>query len=103
RLARDGGREAVLPPRAEASSCALVYVNQVGGQDELVFDGASMVFDSHGELVARGHQFVEETVVCDVEVQPAFRKRLLDPRGRAPEAPLPVVKISSEPRAIDAA
>ncbi|HEY2998716.1 MAG TPA: NAD+ synthase, partial [Acidimicrobiales bacterium] len=94
-------RERMLATRASDAACALVYVNQVGGQDELVFDGASMVFDSHGELVARGHQFVEETVVCDIEVQPAFRKRLLDPRGRAPEAPLPVVKISSEPRVTD--
>jgi len=94
-------RERMLATRASDAACALVYVNQVGGQDELVFDGASMVFDSHGELVARGHQFIEETVVCDIEVQPAFRKRLLDPRGRAPEAPLPVVKISSEPRVTD--
>jgi len=94
-------RERMLATRASDAACALVYVNQVGGQDELVFDGASMVFDSHGELVARGHQFAVETVVCDIEVQPAFRKRLLDPRGRAPEAPLPVVRISSEPRVID--
>ena len=96
-------RERMLATRASDASCALVYVNQVGGQDELVFDGASMVFDAHGDLVARARQFVEETVVCDVEVQPVFRKRLLDPRGRAVEAPLPVIAVSSEPRITDPA
>jgi NAD+ synthase (glutamine-hydrolysing) len=90
-------RERMLATRASDASCALVYVNQVGGQDELVFDGASMVFDAHGGLLARAGQFTEETLVCDVEVQPVFRKRLLDPRGRATEAPLPVVDISSSP------
>jgi NAD+ synthase (glutamine-hydrolysing) len=96
-------RERMLATRASDASCALVYVNQVGGQDELVFDGASMVFDAHGGLVTRARQFVEETVVCDVEVQPVFRKRLLDPRGRAVEAPLPVIMVSSEPRVTDPA
>jgi len=94
-------RERMLATRASDASCTLVYVNQVGGQDELVFDGASMVFDAHGELVARAGQFTEETLVCDVEVLPVFRKRLLDPRGRAVEAPLPVVDISSAPRVDD--
>ncbi|HKY67450.1 MAG TPA: nitrilase-related carbon-nitrogen hydrolase, partial [Acidimicrobiales bacterium] len=72
-------RERMLATRASDASCALVYVNQVGGQDELVFDGASMIFDAHGGLLARAGQFAEETLVCDVEVLPVFRKRLLDP------------------------
>src|SRR5690606_37841066 len=84
--------------RASDASCTLVYVNQVGGQDELVFDGASMVFDTHGELVARARQFDEQVLMCDIDVQPVFRKRLLDPRGRRTDAPLPVVTISSAPR-----
>ena len=96
-------RERMLATRASDASCALVYVNQVGGQDELVFDGASMVFDAHGELVARAGQFTEETLVCDIEVLPVFRKRLLDPRGRAVEAALPVVDVSSAPRVDDPA
>src|SRR5262245_37304520 len=96
-------RERMLATRAADASCTLVYVNQVGGQDELVFDGASMVFDSHGELLGRARQFVEETMVCDVEVQPVFRKRLLDPRGRAADAPLPVVPVSAAPRVADPA
>jgi NAD+ synthase (glutamine-hydrolysing) len=94
-------RERMLATRASDASCALVYVNQVGGQDELIFDGASMVFDAQGELLARAAQFEEQTVVCDVEVLPVFRKRLLDPRGRASDEPLPVVEISSSPRVTD--
>jgi NAD+ synthase (glutamine-hydrolysing) len=94
-------RERMLATRASDASCALVYVNQVGGQDELIFDGASMVFDAQGDVLARAGQFTEETLVCDVEVLPVFRKRLLDPRGRAVEAPLPVVDISSAPRIDD--
>jgi NAD+ synthase (glutamine-hydrolysing) len=94
-------RERMLATRASDAACALVYVNQVGGQDELVFDGASMVFDAHGDLLARAGQFTEETLVCDIDVRPVFRKRLLDPRGRATEAPLPVVDVSSAPRVDD--
>jgi NAD+ synthase (glutamine-hydrolysing) len=96
-------RERMLATRASDAACGLVYVNQVGGQDELVFDGASMVFDAHGDLVGRARQFVEETMVCDLEVQPVFRKRLLDPRGRAADAPLPVIDVSSAPRVDDPA
>ncbi len=51
-------REAMLATRAADASVPLVYVNLVGGQDELVFDGASMVFDARGRLVARGVPFV---------------------------------------------
>ncbi len=50
---RLGERERMLATRAEDAHCHLVYVNQVGGQDELVFDGASLVFDHDGELLAR--------------------------------------------------
>jgi NAD+ synthase (glutamine-hydrolysing) len=96
-------RERMLATRASDASCALVYVNQVGGQDELIFDGASMVFDAEGELVARAAQFEEQMVICDVEVLPVFRKRLLDPRGRASDEPLPEVEISSSPRVADPA
>ncbi len=75
-------RERMLATRAADASCPLVYVNQVGGQDELVFDGASMVFDEKGSLVASAPQFEETVLVVDLDVRPTFRKRLLDPRGR---------------------
>ena len=89
-------RERMLATRAADASSALVYVNQVGGQDELVFDGASLVFDARGELLARGPQFLETQLVLDVDVQPVFRKRLLDPRGRGSAEALPEVIVSSE-------
>jgi len=88
-------RERMLATRALDSSCSLVYVNLVGGQDELVFDGASLVLDAHGRVVARAPQFVDDIMVVDVEVKPVFRKRLLDPRGRAMAPALPEVAVSS--------
>jgi NAD+ synthase (glutamine-hydrolysing) len=90
-------RERMLATRAADASCPLVYVNQVGGQDELVFDGASMVMDGEGRLVTRSLQFQEHTMVVDVEVDPVYRKRLLDPRGRPEYTPLPIVDVTDEP------
>jgi NAD+ synthase (glutamine-hydrolysing) len=89
-------RERMLAVRAADASCALVYVNQVGGQDELVFDGASLVYDAAGELVARGPQFAEHVLIADVDCRPVFRKRLLDPRGRVLAPALAEVTISAE-------
>jgi NAD+ synthase (glutamine-hydrolysing) len=87
-------RETMLATRATDASTPIAYVNLVGGQDELVFDGASLVFDEQGRLVARAHQFVEDFLVVDVDVRPTFRKRLLDPRGWRAAPPLPEVKVS---------
>ncbi len=92
-----GTRERMLATRAADASCALAYVNQVCGQDELVFDGGSMVFDADGNLVARAAMFVEELLITDVVVEPVYRKRLLDPRGRRTEAPMRLVTISDQP------
>jgi NAD+ synthase (glutamine-hydrolysing) len=94
-------RERMLATRAADSSCALVYVNQVGGQDELVFDGASMVFDAAGHKIASAPQFEEAVLIVDHEVQPSFRKRLLDPRGRASAPALPVVEVTAAANAND--
>ena len=91
-------RERMLATRAADASCALVYVNLVGGQDELVFDGASLVVDATGELVARAPQFAEDVMIVDVEVRPVFRKRLLDPRGRATAPALEAVTVTTEGR-----
>src|SRR5580704_7102691 len=91
---RRAERERMLGIRAADASCALVYVNQVGGQDELVFDGGSMVFDESGELVASAPQFAEEVMIVDLDLREVFRKRLLDPRGRMPGQQLPIVRVS---------
>jgi len=87
-------RETMLATRAADASVPLVYLNLVGGQDELVFDGASMVFDEAGNLLARGKQFEEDLLVVDVDVRPAFRRRALDPRGRVRRSKLPEVAVS---------
>ena len=88
-------RETMLATRAADASVPVVYVNLVGGQDELVFDGASMVFDEGGHLIARGKQFEEDLLVVDLEVRPAFRRRALDPRGRVRGPRLPEVPVSA--------
>ena len=92
-VGRLADRERMLATRAADSSCALVYVNCVGGQDELVFDGGSMVFDERGELVASLRQFEQDLSIIDLDVRPVFRKRLIDPRGRTVTIPLPVVPV----------
>jgi len=61
-------REAMLARRAADSQVPIVYTNLVGGQDELVFDGASLVFDGGGELIARAKQFTEDLLIVDVDV-----------------------------------
>jgi NAD+ synthase (glutamine-hydrolysing) len=91
----------MLGTRASDASCTLVYVNMVGGQDELVFDGASVVVDANGDVLASAPQFEEALLVVDLDIRPMFRKRLLDPRGRIatqPPQPLPVLEITPEPR-----
>jgi len=87
-------RERMLATRAEDGHCSIVYVNQVGGQDELVFDGGSFVVDANGDPVCHLPQFVEAVEVLDLDVRPTFRTRLLDPRGRAAVTPMPLLEIS---------
>ncbi|HEX6311279.1 MAG TPA: NAD+ synthase [Acidimicrobiia bacterium] len=88
-------RETMLATRAADADVPLLYANLVGGQDELVFDGASMLFDETGRLVARARQFVEDLFIVDVDVKAAFRRRLLEGRHVAPAtAPLPEVRVS---------
>ncbi len=91
-------RRQMLATRAADASVTLVYVNQVGGQDELVFDGGSVVYDAAGHLVASLPQFAAAVVPVDLDVRPVYRQRLLDPRGRSPVPPLPTVPVSEAPR-----
>jgi len=62
-------REEMLAERARAYGVHVCYTNQVGGQDELVFDGGSMVLAPTGELIARAAMFEEELLVCDVAIE----------------------------------
>jgi NAD+ synthase (glutamine-hydrolysing) len=75
-------RERMLATRAADNTVIVAYNNLVGGQDELVFDGDSMVLDARGEIIARGKQFEEDLVVVDLDIESVFRQRLKDPRRR---------------------
>ena len=75
-------RERMLAQRAADYCCFVAFCNAVGGQDELVFDGHSLVIDPTGEVVARGAQFEEDLLVVDLDVVGATRRRLHDPRWR---------------------
>ena len=77
-----GFRERMVATRASDNEVYVSYTNLVGGQDELVFDGGSVVFDQGGELVARGKQLEEDLVVVDLDMDAVFRHRLHDPRPR---------------------
>ena len=77
---KQGFRESMLATRAASNKLFVSYTNMVGGQDELVFDGASTVFDQHGELVVCGRQFEEELVVADLDVEALFSARRTVPR-----------------------
>ena len=75
-------RERMLATRAADNTVIVAYNNLVGGQDELVFDGDSIVFDESGEIIVRGRQFAEDLVVVDLDLESVFRRRLRDPRRR---------------------
>lgn len=75
-------REKILCTRALDNAVILAYVNMTGGQDELVFDGASLVVDQNGEVLARAHQFQEEMLTLDLDIEAVVRTRLHNPRRR---------------------
>ena len=75
-------REEMLVTRARDTSSYLAFCNLVGGQDELVFDGHSVVLDDSGEVVARAPGFEEHLLVVDVEPELAVGRRLRDVRRR---------------------
>ena len=75
-------RERMLGTRASNNVAIVAYNNLVGGQDELVFDGDSVIMDEKGQLIARGNQFEEDLIVADLDVEAVFRTRLHDPRWR---------------------
>jgi NAD+ synthase (glutamine-hydrolysing) len=75
-------REEMLVTRARDTSSYLAFCNLVGGQDELVFDGHSVVLDDEGEVVARAPGFEEHLLVVDIEPELAVGRRLRDVRRR---------------------
>ena len=67
---RRAERLAVLEGRVAEAGCAIAYVNQVGGQDELVFDGDSLIMGADGRLIAAGRQFDTDLVLVDLPIGP---------------------------------
>jgi NAD+ synthase (glutamine-hydrolysing) len=68
-------REQMLRTRAQDYGAAIAYVNLIGGQDELIFDGTSVVLDHTGMVLARAAQFEEDLLVCDIDIEGARRAR----------------------------
>ncbi|HET9952825.1 MAG TPA: NAD+ synthase [Candidatus Eisenbacteria bacterium] len=113
-------RDRMLATRAADGVSFVAFVNNVGGQDELVFDGNSRVFGPRGEDLARAAAFEEDLVLVDLDLDAIFRARLKDPRSReaaqtdngeaglrsvtlpaiAPGAPVPATKPPLAPRKI---
>src|SRR5918994_5637717 len=100
-LEKDREREEMLVTRARDNSCFVALCNAVGGQDELLFDGHSVVLDDEGEVLARAAGFEEALLVMDVEPEAVIGRRLRDVRRRALEQeraespPVAVVHIGS--------
>jgi NAD+ synthase (glutamine-hydrolysing) len=76
-------REEMLVTRARDNSAYLAFCNLVGGQDELVFDGHSVVLDDEGEVLARAPGFEEALLIVDLDPSEAIGRRLRDVRRRA--------------------
>ena len=81
-VGKDREREEMLKVRALDNSCFVALCNAVGGQDELIFDGHSVVLDDEGVVLARAAGFEEELLVCDVDPVAAVGRRLRDVRRR---------------------
>ena len=75
-------REQMIATRATDNSAVLAFCNLVGGQDELIFDGGSLIVDQEGRVIARSPRFEEDLLVADVDVEAVFRNRLHDSRRR---------------------
>lgn len=75
-------REQMLATRARENGVIVSYTNMVGGQDELVFDGNSLILDQSGEVVLRGKAFEEDLLVADLNVAAVARGRLAQGRKK---------------------
>ncbi len=73
-------REELLKVRSRDNLVSIVYVNLVGGQDELVFDGNSLILNPDGEILAKGKPFEEDLIVADIDLEEIFRRQLKDNR-----------------------
>ena len=82
-VGRDREREEMFVTRARDNSCFVAFCNAVGGQDELIFDGHSVVIDDEGKVIARAPGFEEALLFADIEPREVIGRRLRDVRRRA--------------------
>src|SRR5438105_787219 len=82
-VGKDREREEMLVTRARDNACFLAFCNAVGGQDELIFDGHSLVLDDDGVVLARAPGFEEAMLVVDIDPTAVVARRLTDARRRA--------------------
>jgi NAD+ synthase (glutamine-hydrolysing) len=75
-------RKRMMCTRAADNLVVVCYCNLVGAQDEIVFDGASLIVNEQGQVLAEGRMFEEDLVVADVDLEEVFNARLHDPRLR---------------------
>jgi NAD+ synthase (glutamine-hydrolysing) len=75
-------RKRMLCTRAADNLVVVCYCNLVGAQDEIVFDGASLIVNEQGQVLAEGRLFEEDLVIADVDLEEVFNARLHDPRLR---------------------
>ncbi len=87
-------REKMIATRAADNELFVAHLNAVGAQDELVFDGASVICDVSGQVVERAPAFEESLIIADLDIEEVFRSRLRDPRPRK-ENPTILREISS--------
>ncbi len=91
---KGNAREQMLRTRAADNAAVVAFCNLVGGQDELVFDGRSVIVDERGAVLARGAQFEEDFIVADIDPDAVFRWRLHEPRYRkAAPSVMPAVSL----------
>jgi len=102
---KGGYRERMLATRAADNTAIFAFCNLVGGQDELVFDGQSLIFDARGELLCRGRSFEEDLLVADLDLDAVFSQRLHDPRRRQqralPDEGVPCTTLAGAPSSAD--
>ena len=97
-------REQMLATRARENGVVLTYTNVVGGQDELVFDGNSVILDHQGEVIARGKAFEEDFIVADLNLEAVARARRtqgqkkLSPRRSAAAVEICVASLPAVPK-----
>ncbi len=104
-LGKSLAREQMLATRARENTVLMTYTNMVGAQDELVFDGNSVILDHQGEVIARGKAFEEDFIVADLNMEPVVRARRTGRKKLLPKrmasavevyaAPLPTVQKTS--------